>query len=271
MESRELWTKEDERHLAAFERALAVEDLAAALFAIEGASVHDAALGQAQLDSWALGLGSGLRLVDPTSQALALSDLVVERLKLRAAPHGADGAMLSRVLSRRRGRPILLAAVTMEIARRAGLRADGIGLPAHFLVQIGGRAGPFLDPGSGLLLSPDKEEAIRELVESSHAAHLLEPVLVADVLARVLKHLLECHTLANDLVQVFRVVSFVCAVRPQLPVAPLQRAAIADRLGAYRVADGIYRDVAERFPGTMESAVAEQRLASSRSRRSRLV
>ena len=39
------------------------------------------------------------------------------------------------VLQERRGLPILLCVVYMEIARRAGIDIDGIGFPGHFLVS----------------------------------------------------------------------------------------------------------------------------------------
>jgi hypothetical protein len=50
-------------------------------------------------------------------------------------------SFLHRVLERRRGIPITLSVVTLEVARRAGLPLQAIGMPAHFLVR---------DPGSGL-------------------------------------------------------------------------------------------------------------------------
>ena len=52
-----------------------------------------------------------------------------------------------RVLERRRGMPITLSIVALEVGRRAGLELTGIGLPGHFV--IGGRdvpAGLFVDP-----------------------------------------------------------------------------------------------------------------------------
>ena len=54
---------------------------------------------------------------------------------------------VARVLASRRGLPITLSIVTLEVGRRAGLRLAGVGLPGHFVV--GGEdlpAGTFLDP-----------------------------------------------------------------------------------------------------------------------------
>jgi regulator of sirC expression with transglutaminase-like and TPR domain len=60
---------------------------------------------------------------------------------------------LNQVLDRRTGIPITLAIVYIEVARRAGLRAEGINFPGHFLV----RALEDLhtdDPGEGLIVDP---------------------------------------------------------------------------------------------------------------------
>jgi regulator of sirC expression with transglutaminase-like and TPR domain len=58
--------------------------------------------------------------------------------------------MLDVVLSRRRGLPILLSVVYIEVARRAGIPLAGVGLPGHFVVAHFGSAPPvLLDPFSG--------------------------------------------------------------------------------------------------------------------------
>ncbi len=54
---------------------------------------------------------------------------------------------LDRVIERRTGIPITLSLVYMEIARRVGLRCDGVGFPGHFLVRCGDPEEPiYLDP-----------------------------------------------------------------------------------------------------------------------------
>ena len=44
-------------------------------------------------------------------------------------------SFLNRVLERRRGIPITLSVVTLEVGRRAGVRLEPVGMPAHFLVH----------------------------------------------------------------------------------------------------------------------------------------
>ncbi|BBA99882.1 hypothetical protein RVR_6702 [Actinacidiphila reveromycinica] len=55
-----------------------------------------------------------------------------------------SSSLLQEVLRRRRGLPILLSVVWMEVARRAGAPVHGVGLPGHFVVALGD-----LDPDGG--------------------------------------------------------------------------------------------------------------------------
>ncbi|WP_328468875.1 transglutaminase-like domain-containing protein [Streptomyces sp. NBC_00448] len=48
-----------------------------------------------------------------------------------------SSSLLQEVLRRRRGLPILLSVVWMEVARRAGAPVHGVGLPGHFVVALG--------------------------------------------------------------------------------------------------------------------------------------
>ena len=58
-----------------------------------------------------------------------------------------DNSMLDAVLERRRGLPILLSVVYIEVARRARIPVAGVGLPAHFVVgHAGSNPTLLLDP-----------------------------------------------------------------------------------------------------------------------------
>ncbi len=54
-----------------------------------------------------------------------------------------DNAFLHRVLDTRRGLPITVSVIWIEVGRRAGLEMHGVGLPGHFLVYA---AGQLVDP-----------------------------------------------------------------------------------------------------------------------------
>jgi regulator of sirC expression with transglutaminase-like and TPR domain len=57
-------------------------------------------------------------------------------------------SFLPQVLDRRRGLPITLSVLTMEVGRRVGVHLDGIGMPGHFLVRSAADA-IYLDPFYG--------------------------------------------------------------------------------------------------------------------------
>jgi regulator of sirC expression with transglutaminase-like and TPR domain len=75
-----------------------------------------------------------------------------------------DNSMLDIVLSRRRGLPILLSVVYIEVARRAGIPLAGVGLPGHFVVgHFGSDPAVLLDPfNSGARIdTPVLESTVR--------------------------------------------------------------------------------------------------------------
>jgi regulator of sirC expression with transglutaminase-like and TPR domain len=106
---------------------------------------------------------------------------------------------LNEVLDRRTGIPISLCLVYIEVARRAGLRAEGVNFPGHFLV----RALPDLhtdDPGEGLIVDPFHAGAIlneqdcRMLLNRHGEEAAWEPALLAratrrQILVRMLLNL----------------------------------------------------------------------------------
>ena len=66
---------------------------------------------------------------------------------------------LNEVLDRRTGIPITLALVYIEVARRAGIRAEGVNFPGHFLVRVLQDLHTD-DPGDGLIVDPFHAGAI---------------------------------------------------------------------------------------------------------------
>ncbi len=88
------------------------------------------------------------------------------------APHNS---FLDRVLERRRGLPILLCVVYLELGRRVGVQLDGVNFPGHFLV-----APPASEPR--FLVDPFAQGAIRRPDQLlSHLSRVLErPVLAPE-------------------------------------------------------------------------------------------
>ena len=108
-------------------------------------------------------------------------------------------SFLNQVLDRRTGIPLTLAVVYIEIARRAGIRVDGVNFPGHFLLRF--PFGPeddhasavFVDPfHSGTVLS---ETDCRSLLHQHAGAgvefepRLLAPATKQQILIRMLGNL----------------------------------------------------------------------------------
>ncbi|MDY0003198.1 MAG: transglutaminase-like domain-containing protein, partial [Polyangia bacterium] len=144
----ELWSQSDEWSLDLFVGAAAQDDLARALLALEGADGGTRQRIEALLDAWAARLPTP-RVDTASGQADLLTTLLVDELGLRGDQvdytHPVN-SQISKVLERRRGLPILLSVVWMEVGRRAGMPVEGIGLPGHFIVRVGGEGGEYADP-----------------------------------------------------------------------------------------------------------------------------
>ncbi|NLU67317.1 transglutaminase-like domain-containing protein [Streptomyces sp. HNM0574] len=105
-----------------------------------------------------------------------------------------DSSLLQSVLRRRRGLPILLSVVWIEVARRAGAPVHGVALPGHFVVGFGDVHGDgvLVDPfGGGRLLT----EADAELLVAGATGKregipevLLEPAGPLEIVLRVLNN-----------------------------------------------------------------------------------
>jgi regulator of sirC expression with transglutaminase-like and TPR domain len=106
----------------------------------------------AELDGLGEELGS-LAGGSPEDEAEACRVLLGEREGFRGDRDeydDPDNSMLDLVLERRRGLPITLSVVYVEVARRAGIALAGVGIPGHFLVgHVGAMPPVLLDPFSG--------------------------------------------------------------------------------------------------------------------------
>ncbi|MFH9615551.1 transglutaminase-like domain-containing protein [Streptomyces pratensis] len=82
--------------------------------------------------------------------ASALAELLGERCGFAGSSQDyqrLDSSVLQQVLRRRRGLPILLSVVWIEVARRAGAPVYGVALPGHYVVGFG-------DPAERVLADP---------------------------------------------------------------------------------------------------------------------
>jgi regulator of sirC expression with transglutaminase-like and TPR domain len=103
-----------------------------------------------------------------------------------------DNCFLHRVLDSRRGLPIIVSAIWIEVGRRAGIEVQGVALPGHFLVFASGQ---LVDPfhfGEAI----GRDEAARLVAESIGGPPRLEPTWLnpVDTLSIVKRILMNLQT-----------------------------------------------------------------------------
>ncbi len=110
-------------------------------------------------------------------------------------------SFLDVVLRRRRGLPILLATVMMEVGRRVGVGVLGIGMPMHFLVGDPKDPQALVDPFTGAPLDPAGARARFVELSGGRLAwdeHHLDPIPAGAVVVRMLSNLQASYARRND-------------------------------------------------------------------------
>ncbi|MFC9385982.1 transglutaminase family protein [Streptomyces venezuelae] len=103
-----------------------------------------------------------------------------------------ESSLLHEVLRRRRGLPILLSVVWMEVARRAGAPVYGLGLPGHFVVGFGDPADLDLaDPFAGgrAMTGTDAELLVTSATGEALDRSMLRPAEPGAIALRVLNNI----------------------------------------------------------------------------------
>lgn len=122
--------------------------------------------------------------------------------------HDPDNSYLNAVLRTRRGIPVSLAVLWLELAQGLGLKAMGINFPGHFMVKVNLPNGQVvIDPFSGQSLSREELSERLEpykrrngLVDDFDApvGLYLQAAPARDILARILRNLKEIHRTHKD-------------------------------------------------------------------------
>ncbi|MDO0936099.1 transglutaminase-like domain-containing protein [Streptomyces sp. DG2A-72] len=130
----------------------------------------------------------------PRSWAVALRELLGDRCGFRGWAtdyRRLESSLLHEVLRRRRGLPILLSVVWMEVARRAGAHVYGVALPGHFVVGFGDAEEQVLaDPFAGgrVLSGGDVELMVAGATGAALQPSMLAPADPLEVVVRILNN-----------------------------------------------------------------------------------
>jgi regulator of sirC expression with transglutaminase-like and TPR domain len=203
-----------------------------------------AAQREPRLDELALGLAAEFRKVDPHRSLAELDRLgsEVESIARDTASeetaalaevlggrHGFEGdreqyddpdnSMLDLVLERRRGLPILLSVVYVEVARRAGIALAGVGLPGHYVVGHFGHVPPILLDPFGRGAAVEVPASIEPRAWGAHETAL-----------RMLNNLVGSYLRRGDLRRAIR----AAEMRLELPLEEAEGGALEAELRALR-------------------------------------
>lgn len=136
-----------------------------------------------------------------------------------------ENSYLSTVLQTRRGIPVTLAVLWLELAQGAGLQAQGVAFPGHFLVKVllpDGQA--LLDPFTGHSLSREElDERLESFLPRAQRSTnkevslglYLQPAAPREILARMLRNLKEVHHAQQDWQRLLAVQERLVRLLPQ--------------------------------------------------------
>ncbi|HEX7879633.1 MAG TPA: tetratricopeptide repeat protein [Candidatus Eisenbacteria bacterium] len=149
--------------------------------------------------------------------------------------HDPDNSYLDRVMDRRRGIPISLSILAVEIVRRAGHVAEGIAFPGHFLVRLeAGGTRCLVDPFGGCLVVTDAD--LRGLLArvmgagSMVTAAMTAPAPPAAVARRMLNNLKGNYLRSGDLTRALRTLDAILTLAPDDPVERRDRGLVREAL-----------------------------------------
>lgn len=136
-----------------------------------------------------------------------------------------DNSYLNAVLRTRRGIPITLAVLWLELAAGLGLQARGVAFPGHFMVKVNLPKGQVvIDPFTGQSLS--REELSERLEPYRQRSGLVDDFEVPiglylqsaaprEIIARMLRNLKEIHKSQEDWTRLIAVLDRLLLVQPE--------------------------------------------------------
>lgn len=183
-------------------------------------------------------------------------------------------SLLSTVLETRRGIPITLAVLYIELATQVGLTARGVSFPGHFLVKLKLSEGEVvIDPFTGQSLSRERLDELLLPYRRSQGllgeldvplGLFLQAAPARDVLARMLRNLKEIHRSAQDWPRLLAVLNRLVVLLPQAWEERRDRGLVQAELGAVDAAVHDLGDYLAHCPQAADHDDIGQRVLSLR-------
>jgi regulator of sirC expression with transglutaminase-like and TPR domain len=173
-------------------------------------------------------------------------------------------SFLNEVLERRLGIPISLSVLFLEVAQRAGVRAEGVGLPGHFIVRVVLDSGQviYLDPfhGGAILSEADCRERVRVLTDGKLPFNeaFLNPVNARYILTRMLNNLKNFYAAAGDFYRASKVVERLLVMNPGDPNETRNLGLLYGLLGKRRQALALLEEYLQSRPDAADAEVIKR-------------
>ena len=177
-------------------------------------------------------------------------------------------SFLNEVIERRLGIPISLSVLFLEVAHRAGIHADGVGLPGHFIVRVVLDTGRviYLDPfhGGAVLSEEDCRERVRTITDGKLPFNeaFLKPVSARYILVRMLNNLKNFYAAANDLYRASKVVERLLIVNPGDLTEVRNLGLLYGALGRHRQAVALLEAYLQGRPDASDAAEVKKYIGS---------
>ena len=175
---------------------------------------------------------------------------------------------LNDVLDSRRGIPITLAVLGIEVGRRLGLHFDGVGLPGHFLLRSADTPDTFVDPFHGgavldRLGCVQRFNAVNPPTAPFLAAYL-DPVGPRAILGRILQNLKGAYTRQGDTDALRWVFDLRLAIPGTPPLERRDGARLQAAGGRFDIAADQLEHLADSMPDNAEDLLTEARALRAR-------
>jgi regulator of sirC expression with transglutaminase-like and TPR domain len=131
-------------------------------------------------------------------------------------------SFLNEVLDCKTGIPITLSLIYLEIAKRLGLKLEGIGFPGHFLLKYSsGESALYIDPFNRgkLLTEEDCNQKIVDMYQGQlvFQKDFLKPITNKQFLTRILNNLKGIYMNENNNAKALEVIERILLINPDLP------------------------------------------------------
>jgi regulator of sirC expression with transglutaminase-like and TPR domain len=213
----------------------------------------------------------------PSAAVAALNHALFEIERFRGNREHYDdprNSDLDEVLTRRRGLPITLSILYVEVARQLGLEAYGVGFPGHFLAKIVGVSD---SPEGEIIVDPffartlrkrDWTERLRVAIgkEGLDSRRWLRPATALEIYVRMLINLKMLYLRDGDGLSALGCFDRILVLSPQAALEFRDRGNLLERLDCVHAAIDDYSQFLELAPDH-EDAPAVRRLRDALSQR----